>query len=70
MGRLTQVVTTTDALRFRLHADMMHEALRGDVLSAMLAESDAQRTEAAQDIAQHFRLYSGRPASDQRSSTA
>jgi methyl-accepting chemotaxis protein len=57
MGKLTQVVTTTDALRFHLHADMMHDALRGDVLSAMLAESDAQRTEAAEDIAQHSRLF-------------
>jgi len=34
MGRLTQVVPTPDALRFHLHADMLHEALRADVLSA------------------------------------
>lgn len=56
-AKLAQVVTTTDALRFHLHADMMHDALRGDVLSAMLAQSDAQRAESAEDIAQHSRLF-------------
>ena len=57
MAKLTQVVTTVAALRFHLHADMMHDAQRGDVLSAMLVESDAQRTEAAEDVAQHSRLF-------------
>lgn len=56
-SKLAQVVATTDALRFHLHADMMHDALRGDVLSAMLAESEGERAEVAADIAQHSKLF-------------
>lgn len=57
MGKLEQVVITTDALRYHLHADMMHDALRGDVLSAMLGQTPAERAEVSKDISQHADLF-------------
>ena len=55
---LESVVLTARTLRNHLEGDMMHDALRSDVLAALLAESpdDAQKAQAdLRDHARHFR---------------
>lgn len=53
-----KVVDASSALRNHLEADMMHDALRSDVLAALVGESQEDKTTAANDLkehAQHFR---------------
>jgi methyl-accepting chemotaxis protein len=55
---LESVVKTGDTLRNHLEGDMMHDALRADVLAALLAESPAESGAAAASLhehASHFR---------------
>jgi methyl-accepting chemotaxis protein len=41
------------ALRNHLEGDMMHDALRGDVLASLLAQTDAERKSVLDDVAEH-----------------
>lgn len=55
---LQNVVVTGKVLRNHLEGDMMHDALRADVLAALLAQSDDEKREARsqlQEHSQHFR---------------
>jgi methyl-accepting chemotaxis protein len=55
---LESVVLTARTLRNHLEGDMMHDALRSDVLAALLAESPADTQKVQADLrehAQHFR---------------
>jgi methyl-accepting chemotaxis protein len=55
---LDKVVRTTSALRNHLEGDMMHDALRADVLAALLAESPADWqavTSSLDEHSKHFR---------------
>ncbi|HKE95497.1 MAG TPA: methyl-accepting chemotaxis protein, partial [Povalibacter sp.] len=55
---LESVVVAGNILRNHMEGDMMHDALRADVLAALLAETDADKRNAAtslQEHAQHFR---------------
>ncbi|MET0535892.1 MAG: methyl-accepting chemotaxis protein [Steroidobacter sp.] len=57
-GGLESVVITARTLRNHLEGDMMHDALRADVLSALLADSSEDVRSAHTDLqehAQHFR---------------
>jgi methyl-accepting chemotaxis protein len=56
--RLESVVLTGRILRNHMEGDMMHDALRADVLAALLADTDADRRSVAsslQEHTQHFR---------------
>ncbi len=44
-------------LRNHLEADMMHDALRGDVLAALLASSPSERDQVRRDLAEHSRNF-------------
>lgn len=55
--RLQNVVATTTAIRSHMHGDMMHDALRGDVLAAMLARTIEEREAAVKDLDEHSRLF-------------
>ncbi|MFN8588873.1 MAG: methyl-accepting chemotaxis protein [Burkholderiaceae bacterium] len=48
-----EINVTGHALSNHDDADMMHDALRGDVLAAMLARTDDERAAAATDVAAH-----------------
>src|SRR5262245_51792467 len=55
---LSSVVVTGQALRNHMEGDMMHDALRADVLAALLAETPGDAAQVASDTrehAQHFR---------------
>ncbi len=47
------IKTRSSALRNHLEADMMHDALRADVLAALLAESAQERSAVSADLAEH-----------------
>jgi methyl-accepting chemotaxis protein len=51
-----QVVTAT-ALRNHLESDMMHDALRGDVLASLLAETDDEKAQVEADLAEHSEWF-------------
>lgn len=50
---LTEALTVQTALRNHLEGDMMHDALRSDVLAALLANSAAEIQQASDDLAAH-----------------
>ncbi len=50
---ISQLVGSSDILRNHLEADMMHDALRADVLAALLATSDAELREADASSLEH-----------------
>jgi len=50
---LHSVLTTSHTLRNHLEADMMHDALRADVLAALLAETPAEWQVVAADFQEH-----------------
>ncbi|MBB6094032.1 methyl-accepting chemotaxis protein [Povalibacter uvarum] len=55
---LQNVVVTGTVLRNHMEGDMMHDALRADVLASLLAQSDDEKREAKtqlQEHSQHFR---------------
>jgi methyl-accepting chemotaxis protein len=54
---LGKVVRTGSALRNHLEGDMMHDALRADVLAALLAESPAQWESVNSDLIDHSRHF-------------
>ncbi len=48
-----RILTTNEALRNHLESDMMHDALRGDVFAAMLANTDEERKAVNEDLLDH-----------------
>ncbi|MFG6466549.1 methyl-accepting chemotaxis protein [Roseateles sp. BYS87W] len=59
-GTATAVSASNTALRSQLEADMMHDALRGDVLRAMLAGTKGDAAEVAsvrKDLAEHTKTF-------------
>jgi methyl-accepting chemotaxis protein len=54
---LTEVSVTSQALKNHLDADMMHDALRADVLSALLAEHLQQQATVSKDIDEHSKRF-------------
>src|SRR5919106_5180406 len=64
-SELDGVVVTSLALRNHLESDMMHDALRGDVLTALRAARDANKEDMAQakaDLAEHSQNFRERIA--------
>jgi methyl-accepting chemotaxis protein len=64
-SELDGVVVTSLALRNHLESDMMHDALRGDVLTALRAARDANKEDLAQakaDLADHSQNFRERIA--------
>ncbi len=53
---LDSVILTGHALRNHIEGDMMHDALRGDVLTALLAESQEDRDAATAGVQQHAEM--------------
>ena len=51
--RTTAIVIATSALRNHWEGDMMHDALRGDVLAALVAETEQDRSRERADITAH-----------------
>lgn len=55
---MSQASTTTTALRNHMQADMMHDALRADVLGALLAaQRHSSLDEVRADLAEHVQLF-------------
>ncbi len=52
-----RAVATGTALRNHMECDMMHDALRGDVLAALQASTDEDRKSALQDVQEHAKLF-------------
>jgi methyl-accepting chemotaxis protein len=50
---LSEVVLTGRILRNHMEGDMMHDALRADVFSALLADTDADKQSAEASLAEH-----------------
>lgn len=51
------LITSSQRIARHLDADMMHDALRADVMSAILASDDAARKQAQDDVAEHSRSF-------------
>jgi methyl-accepting chemotaxis protein len=56
-AQLNHVLVTNHTLRNHLEGDMMHDALRADVLSALLAESETEWTDVTTNLADHTRHF-------------
>ena len=54
---LNKVVRTSSALRNHLEGDMMHDALRADVLAALLAETPADWQSVTSSLAEHSQHF-------------
>ena len=54
---LSKVVSTGNALRNHLEGDMMHDALRADVLAALLAETPADWQSVKSNLAEHSKHF-------------
>ena len=67
---LNNVVLASESLRNHLEGDMMHDALRADVLAALLAESAAEHDEAAASIAEHAGLFREKIAANNKIASA
>ena len=52
-----EVARSGEALRHHLEGDMMHDALRGDVLGAFLAQDDAAREAIGSDLIEHSERF-------------
>ena len=55
--RTDELLATTHATAAALEADMMHDAVRGDVLQAMLAGSGPEYQGAVADLAEHGQTF-------------
>src|SRR3712207_3560460 len=55
--RTEELLATTHATGAALEADMMHDAVRGDVLQAMLAGAGPDHAAAAADLAEHGETF-------------
>ncbi len=56
---LQSVLVSSQILRNHIESDMMHDALRADVLSAMLAASADELSQAEQDLQEHSERFRG-----------
>jgi methyl-accepting chemotaxis protein len=54
---LEEVVVANSALRNHLEGDMMHDALRGDVLGAFLAQTPEEHRTTAADVVEHAKRF-------------
>jgi methyl-accepting chemotaxis protein len=66
-GKMADNAVTASALRNHLEADMMHDALRGDVLAALHAArggETGQRETVQADIAEHVEMFRERVAAN------
>lgn len=54
---LEQVVAANSALRNHLEGDMMHDALRGDVLGSFVAQTPEERKTASVDVSDHAKRF-------------
>lgn len=54
---LHSVLVSSKALRNHIESDMMHDALRADVLAALLATSDNDSKQASDDVKEHAQLF-------------
>lgn len=52
-----KILTTNEALRNHLESDMMHDALRGDVFAALLAETDDSKATVREDLKDHAATF-------------
>ena len=52
-GSATELLAASEATRAALEADMMHDAVRADVLSAILSDGGQERYAAAAELAEH-----------------
>ncbi len=52
-----EALTIASALSSHQDADMMHDALRGDVLAALLAESEKDKTQVVDDLREHSEQF-------------
>ncbi len=52
-----QMVVSGHAIRNHMDADMMHDAVRADVLSVLAAGTDTERTAVRQDLDEHLKLF-------------
>lgn len=68
--KIEQSVDTAEAvslaLRNHLECDMMHDALRGEVLGAMIAKTQADRDTVRADLAEHIRNFRERIAANEK----
>ncbi|MFM2124760.1 MAG: hypothetical protein RL328_1211 [Acidobacteriota bacterium] len=53
----TELVISSHAMRNHMEADMMHDAVRADVLSVLAARTAEQRTEVRKDLEEHLRIF-------------
>jgi hypothetical protein len=51
------ILLVGNALRNQADADMMHDALRGDVLSALASQSEDELTAAGTDLGEHSKMF-------------
>ncbi|MET0659319.1 MAG: methyl-accepting chemotaxis protein [Steroidobacteraceae bacterium] len=54
---LQSVMLTSHTLRNHIEGDMMHDALRADVLAALLAETPADQAKVADSLSEHVQLF-------------
>ena len=67
-GSLVRTGVQSSALRNHMQADMMHDALRGDVLAAILAGgsgSEEDRAKARTDLKEHVATFKNAIAANQ-----
>lgn len=62
---LGEQVEGSTALRNHLESDMMHDALRGDVLAALMAETPQERDTASSDVQEHAQHFQELVAANQ-----
>jgi methyl-accepting chemotaxis protein len=61
-----QTLVASTALRNHLEANMMHDALRADVLSMLLADGEAEQHAVRDDLKDHSENFRGRLADNAR----
>jgi len=61
-----EIERSGQALRNHLESDMMHDALRGDVLASLLAQSDEEHAAALADVEDHATNFRERVAANQQ----
>jgi methyl-accepting chemotaxis protein len=62
---LDSLVTVSSGVRNHLEADMMHDALRGDVYRAFVAQSDEERAQVQAELAEHAQILRRRVQANQ-----
>ena len=53
----SEMVVSGHAIRNHMDADMMHDAVRADVLSVLAANTDAERAAVRRDLEEHLKLF-------------